>query len=85
MTKAEYLQWIASRGDKPGLWNPEKCRAADLLIKRETIKALNRYLDQQNLDRALETFIKIMVYANFGSIEVDDLLTHLKCYPEWTL
>lgn len=82
MTKAAYLRWLDTRGEV-GQWKIEKCRAADTLVKQEALKGLAKYLRKQKLDPKLEAFIYDVANAHFGSVDVDILLTHLRCYPEW--
>lgn len=82
MTKEEYLNWKATRGSEAwGPWDLDKCCAADALIKAEALKALER--EVSSLKPALRDWIMLTARTHYGSMETDDMLTALGCYPEW--
>ena len=83
MDKAGYLKWVEERGEA-GDWELEKCRAADALIKRETLaKLMVRLQKEIPNDTKLRAFVLDMARYKFGTVEVDQLMMHLGCYPEW--
>lgn len=83
MTKQQYLKWLEKRGDA-GTWDLADCRAADALIKRETLKRLDELLlERAKVPTTLAEYIKLMVDIHFGSMETDNLLMTYKLYPEW--
>jgi hypothetical protein len=79
-TKDEYLQWLASRGPS-GSWDHEACRTADQLIKDETLKTFANKIE--GLNPELEQWIISLANHHFGSVETDNMLTSLDCYPSW--
>lgn len=82
MIKAEYVKWIKERGE-PGTWGMAKCRAADQLIKQETLRNLAAVLRARSVLKLEADFIDLMVRCHFGSGEVDEFLMQLKAYPDW--
>lgn len=82
MTKEEYIAWKQTRGEA-STWDRNKCRAADELIKETTLANFREILRGRHIDPSLKKLLKTMVGAHFGSIEVDEAMIALKCYPDW--
>ncbi len=91
MTKDQYIAWrpkfdAAMAAGEP--WsNIAECREADELIK-ETTLANFKVWAEQNLTKpgeGSEFFEWTLTVSRhlFGSGETDEMLTALKCYPEW--
>lgn len=84
MTKDEYIQWKATRGE-PGTWSYADRCAADDLIRSETFKNFTAYLkkNEATITAPVRNFLSICVQARYGLVETDELLTKLQCYPDW--
>lgn len=81
-TKEQYLDWLQRRGES-GTWALADCSAADRHIKVETLKNFDEKLKAWSIPQSAKDWIKLSVDAHFGSVEVDDMLTQLNCYPTW--
>lgn len=81
MTKEEYLKWLETRGE-PGTWNITDCRAADKLIKTETLECFRKKVKPQ-VPEVLWPYIELMVDVHFGSMETDNLFLAFDAYPKW--
>ena len=58
-----------------------ECAQADRWIKDY---ALERFEEETKaIPQPLRDYIKPMVRLHYGTIETDQLLTALKCYPDW--
>jgi hypothetical protein len=62
-------------------WPYIACVEADRWMKNYALDKLHAYIAQ--MPPAIRTFLEQMVEYHFGSVEVDNLLTELGCYPEW--
>lgn len=83
MAKEEYINWKATRGEA-GTWNNSECVAADNLIRDTALRNLALYLDTSRVEPiALRQWIKMIARATFGSVETDEMLQKLNCYPDW--
>jgi hypothetical protein len=80
MTKEEYLKWRQTRGG-PGSWSHADCQAADRLIKQVALAEFKKKLTCEH--EPVNQLALHMVEAHFGSVEVDQALMALKCYPDW--
>lgn len=80
MTKDEYIAWKASRGEA-GTWDLSMCRAADNLIK--TVVMANLEAAILHIPYRTREYVQLMVSCHYGSVETDEYLTGLKCYPDW--
>lgn len=80
MTKAEYLALSKINFSE---WTFQQCREADALIKQETLKKVEQQLPHLIREPQVRQFTYDMIRCHFGSVEVDQLLMHLKSYPEW--
>ena len=78
MTKAEYLEFLKVPVGQRDLG---KCHEADALIKRLAIEEFKKHL--VGIPEPIARLARDMVHYHYGSIEVDDVLMELKCYPEW--
>jgi hypothetical protein len=83
MTKDQYIQWKATRGDDAGLWDREQCKAADSLIKLETLGALKNWLAKNITNVTIRDYVWLMTRCHFGSYETDQFLQKLGMYPDW--
>lgn len=81
-TKDEYLTWVKSRGPI-GTWDLSDCYAADRLIKETALENFRAYIVGQKMAKCVRDWLIISVAADYGCVEVDDLLMELKCYPDW--
>ena len=85
MTKREYLRWknTGFRHVTDTTFAQQWVRAneADQLIKRETLKILEDKLSY--IPGTMRKWILTMASVHFGSVETDEMLTKLKCYPDW--
>ncbi len=80
MTKEEYL---ALKDVPIKDWSYVQCTEADALIKVMATQQFAETITAMNLPKILQDYIILMVRIHFGSVETDDLLTTLKCYPDW--
>ena len=62
----------------------EECRQLDLYVKTETLKNFKQKLSVLVNDKKLRAWIFDIASAHFGSVDVDDLMTHLKCHCDLT-
>lgn len=60
-----------------------QCVAADQWVKAHAINKFHHVVADANLPGPMRQFIIEMVRCHYGSMEVDNMLTKLKCYPEW--
>lgn len=81
MSKNQYLAWLKSRGEI-GTWDHTACRAADALVKREAMRNFRIYCNK-HLPKEVRDWVWSVANAHFGSVDVDDMLTALKMYPDW--
>lgn len=81
-TKEQYLQWLAERGPV-GTWNHEACRNADALIRHVAMVVFTVKSREWALPPLVRDYLISDVEHHFGSVEVDEMLTHLGCYPDW--
>lgn len=82
-TKEQYLAWLKKRPSEPAEWSIDDCHKADRLIEREAMAALRTQIALHVRTPALRQFVEFMAQAHFGSVEVDELLMSLECYPDW--
>lgn len=78
-TKEQYINWKQTRGEA-GTWKYEDCANADELIEQEALKAFEAFLPKSG---PITDFFRVCVKAHMGSIECDQMLTKLHCYPDW--
>lgn len=81
--KKRYLRWKETRGEDAGNWKPADCRAADALIKDRALKTLAVKLKGFNTSQYVKEYIHMMTRCHYGSVETDDFLTKMGCYPDW--
>jgi hypothetical protein len=81
MTPEQYTNWKKTRSKDPADWNRDLCYAADALIRKTALEVFEVRI--KKLPIALRSFLRSTAYAHFGSVEVNTMLTKLKCYPDW--
>ncbi len=79
-TKEEYLNWLKTRGEIDN-WKHEDCYAADAHIKQVALDNLEQKLSEQ--PEALRDFVMIYADVGYGSVETDEFLMKLECYPDY--
>lgn len=65
------------------VYEQHELRAYDDWIKVHALSHLESWLIEHGVDTTLSEYIKLMARCHFGSIETDELLTKLGCYPDW--
>lgn len=80
-TKQDYVSWKQTRAENAADWKYEDCQNADQLIKSAALLRFESIL--QKLDPAIADFLRVCTKTHFGSVECDEMLTKLKCYPDW--
>lgn len=83
MTKQQYLKWLKTRPADPAEWDHKDCAEADALIRRETLRTFEAKVRHLPIPAVLKEWLVCSTGAHFGSVEVDDVLTNLDCYPKW--
>lgn len=61
----------------------EELAAASRYVKDAALKNLSKHLKQLEVPKELRDFILMMAKVDYDTVEVDTLLSNLKCYPEW--
>lgn len=61
----------------------EELRECDRYIREYALTQFNRHLNNIGTTSAMRNFIYTMVRCHYGSVEVDELLVSLSCYPTW--
>lgn len=79
--KEQYVNWLRTRDADPAKWKRAECIQADRLIEREALAALETHL--RKMPKPLAEFVRVCAKAHFGSMETDDMLQALDCYPDW--
>lgn len=59
----------------------DECRECDQWIKRYALDKLATAI--KDYPEHMRKYITICAKVHFGSIETDELLTALDCYPDW--
>ena len=81
MTKNEYIVWTETRSLNPAEWDRKACIEADLLIKQEALKELARQM--ASYPNSIKNYVNLMARCHYGSVETDQFLLELNCYPDW--
>lgn len=68
-----------------GKFSLAELQGCDGWIKEYTLSKFFCSDHYKKMSAPLKLFIMPLVRAHFGSVEVDTLMTELKCYPEWML
>ena len=66
---------------RPGNFGYAECAAADAWLKAYALKKLRKAIG--DIDATVAEFTLAMADSHFGSLEVDDMLVKLGCYPKW--
>jgi len=61
----------------------DELREADLFVKNYALDRLREVLDTFVMPKLAREYIVLMASANYGSVETDDFLMSLDCYPDW--
>jgi hypothetical protein len=64
-------------------WTWEQCNQADTLIKVMATEQLAKVIESYKLPKIVQEYLIMMARYHYGSVETNDLLTALKCYPDW--
>jgi hypothetical protein len=81
MTEAKAREiWAA---EDPNDYEREELRAVDRWIKDHALRQLDMHLHKISTTAALKDFVTAMASFHYGSVEVDELLQALRCYPNW--
>lgn len=83
--KKQYLEWTSKRSEEPADWDRSSCLKADEHVKETALTEFSAQLKTMNMPTTLRNFCYDMARFNFGSGEVDDLLTKLNCYPDYQI
>lgn len=83
MTKDEYIQWKATRGEDAGDWDHKLCETADACVKAATMNNYYAWLDTNDVPEPLRQYLKDNATYSYRYAEFNDLLIAMKCYPEW--
>lgn len=57
--------------------------ALDAYVRRFALAKFCEVMKQEVKDPSLSNFLVCVVNAHYGSVDVDDLLQHFKCYPDF--
>ena len=57
--------------------------AADQFIKAYALDRLEQVLASKGIEHVIGEYIMLMSRCHFGSVETDEFLTSLGCYPAW--
>ena len=61
----------------------DELHSADEWVKSFALAKLADYLKQEQVPVTLREYILLMSRCHYGSVETDELLLSLSCYPEW--
>lgn len=81
LTEARVKEIWSTEGEAQFGLSLEDCRKADEWIK---VYACKVFLGKtKNYPKPIRDYLVTMVRCHFGSVETDELLIELGCYPEW--
>lgn len=78
MTKDEYLKLKTKPFSE---WTRQECIQADSFIKDVALTILAANLKPQ--PKVIQDYVNLMARCHYGSIETDEFLKALNCYPDW--
>jgi hypothetical protein len=61
----------------------QDCKDADRWIKAYALEKFEKGLMQYGLPNTLREYLLTCASLHFGSVETDNMLMSLDCYPEW--
>ena len=61
----------------------EELAKADAWVKNYALAKLQLRLTEQGAKKELRNYVALMARSTFGSIETDELLVSMNCYPTW--
>ncbi len=61
----------------------EELQKADVWVKNYALAKLQLQLTQLNTRVDIKNYIALMARAHYGSMETDEFLMSLHCYPTW--
>ena len=70
-----------SRAKDLSVYTREQCVACDRWIEDFAMRKLRLRL--RKLPNPIKNYVQLMARCHFGSLETDDFLTELECYPDW--
>lgn len=82
-TEQDYKFWKKSRSFDSSKWRRDHCAKADALIRSVATERFIVYARTTITNPTVRAFLISMVKCHFGSVEVDEMLTRLNCYPDW--
>lgn len=89
MTPDEYKTWKprfdAAMADHTKRW-PElssESIAADRLVRETTLATFAEKINASDMPDVLKSWVIQTAGWHFGSVETDEMLTALGCYPDW--
>ena len=65
------------------VYTRDELREADLFVKVHALVRLREVLDTFVMPELAKEYITLMASANYGSVETDQFLMSLDCYPDW--
>lgn len=85
ITLEEYQNWLKTRDADPTNWDRNTCYAVDSFVRDFALKNFERKVKSLKLQpKGLTTFITSCVRAHYGSVETDEMLIAMDCYPPET-
>ena len=82
-SKEEYLNWLKTRNENPAFWSHSDCYAADLHIRNMTLKNFEEKIRNLEINESLKNWIIEYSKLGYGSVETDELLQEMGCYPDY--
>ena len=67
------------------VYSRDELVACDHFVKTYALDALGEHLAKLGIARCLSDYIKLCARAHYGSVETDEMLSALRCYPQWVL
>lgn len=61
----------------------EECYSLDAYIENYACEQFNQLAETLILDSKLREYVRGYIRIHMGSVEVDDLMIHFKCYPDF--
>jgi hypothetical protein len=62
-------------------YSPQECREAEMWVRQFALEQFRA--KTRKLPKPYKAYIRLMVRYHFGSMQTNDLLTELDCFPEW--
>jgi hypothetical protein len=81
--KEQYIKWTEERSQNPADWDIDDCKEADKHIRVIAVKNLMEILKDYKLPKYFKYWVYLMASFTMESVETDNLLIILRCYPDY--